>query len=182
MRLDQILLTLCLLALAETAFAQRYRLASSHISFFSEAPMEDIEAHTEKASSLFDAESAEIAFVVPIRSFQFKKSLMQEHFNENYLESEKYPNATFEGKLLDFRAGSTEEQTVTARGTFTIHGVTQTVKVPGEVHKKGNSLHMQATFPIKLEDYNIKIPKVVFYNIAEIIDVKVQFTYQLHEK
>lgn len=177
MKLYQIVITICLFALAETAFAQRYRLVSSHVSFFSEAPIEDIDAHTEKANSLFDASSGEIAFVVPILSFQFEKSLMQEHFNENYLESEQYPNASFEGNLSDFNEESTREQAVTARGKFTIHGVTQGVDISGKVHIRGDSLHMQATFPIKLEDYNIKIPKVVFYNIAEIVDVNVQFSY-----
>ncbi len=182
MRLYQILLLPCLLAFADPAFAQRYRLVSSHVSFFSEAPMEDIAAHTEKAKSLFNAASAEIAFVVPIRSFQFEKSLMQKHFNENYLESEQYPNASFEGTLSDFNAESTQKQAVTARGKFTIHGVTHDVDIPGQVHLRGDSLHMQAAFPIKLEDYDIKIPKVVFYNIAEVIDVDVQFSYLTDEK
>ena len=182
MRCYQILLTLGLLSWGEMAFAQRYRLASSQVSFFSEAPMENIAARTEKAQSLFDPTSAEIAFVIPIRSFQFKKSLMQKHFNENYLESEQYPNASFEGKLSNFSAASTEAQTVTARGKFTIHGVTHDVDIPGEVLMRGDSLLMQAAFPIKLEDYDIKIPKVVFYNIAEVVDVNVQFSYLPDEK
>ena len=182
MKVYRLLLITCLLILSEIAFAQRYRLVSSHLSFFSKAPLEDIEAHTQQATSLFDAASAEIAFLVPVRSFQFEKSLMQEHFNENYLESEKYPNATFEGKLQGFEAESSEKQEVTAQGTFTIHGVTQRVEIPGEVQLQEDSLHMQATFPVKLEDYNIKIPKIVFYNIAETVEVEVQFTYQPNEK
>ena len=170
------------LLVAESSIAQRHRVTSSEISFFSEAPMEDIEAHSERATGLFDASSAEIAFVVPIRSFQFDKSLMQEHFNENYLESEKYPNATFEGKLLNFRPESSEKQTVTAQGNFTIHGVTHQVEIPGEVTRQKDLWQMQASFPVKLEEYKIKIPKMVFYNIAEVVEVSVQFTYQPDEK
>ena len=179
--LPPLLLLASLLAIAETTLAQRYRVATSQVSFFSEAPMEDIEAHTQQATGLFDAASSEIAFVVPIRSFQFEKSLMQEHFNENYLESEKYPNATFEGKLDGFQAESKGKQTVTARGKFTIHGVTRDVEIPGEVFRDKDTWQMKAMFPVKLEEYKIRIPKVVFYNIAETVEVNVQFTYQLDE-
>mgnify|MGYP002396541619 CR=1 FL=1 len=82
--------------------AQKYRLSSSEVSFFSEAPMENIEAFSEETKSIFDEANGEIAFILPIKSFSFEKSLMQEHFNENYLESDKYPNARFEGRLVDY--------------------------------------------------------------------------------
>jgi polyisoprenoid-binding protein YceI len=159
------------------AQAQKYRLSSSEVSFFSDAPMEDIEAYNKDAKSIFDAESGEIAFVVPIKSFEFEKSLMQEHFNENYLESDKYPDAKFEGKLQGYEAGKAEQE-VTARGKLTIHGVTHDVEVPGSVKENGSGLEMQAVFPIKVADYDIDIPKIVFYNIAEEVEVSVHFQYQ----
>ncbi|MDF9798736.1 polyisoprenoid-binding protein YceI [Catalinimonas alkaloidigena] len=159
------------------SYAQKYRLSSSEVSFFSEAPMEDIEAYNMEAKSIFDAEAGEIAFVIPIKGFEFKKSLMQEHFNENYMESDKYPNAKFEGKLHGYKAGKTEQK-VTAQGEMTIHGVTHQIEVPGTVKSNGSDLSMQATFPIRLEDYDIDIPKVVFYNIAEEVEVSVSFQYQ----
>ncbi|MGD1890642.1 MAG: YceI family protein [Cyclobacteriaceae bacterium] len=160
--------------------AQRYQMAKSEISFYSDAPLEDIQAETTEVQSLFNASSGEVAFRVPIQSFQFEKALMQEHFNENYLESDKYPNATFEGQLKGFDLTQVGEQLVTASGKMTIHGVTQSVEVPGTIGSQGEGWEMQATFPIRVADYKIKIPKVVFYNIAEVVDVTVHFTYRPH--
>lgn len=160
-----------------TAEAQKYRLFSSEVSFFSDAPMEDIEAYNKDTKSIFDASSVEIAFVVPIKGFEFKKSLMQEHFNENYLESDKYPDAKFEGKLQGYEAGKTAQEVI-AKGKLTIHGVTHEVEVPGSVKENGSGLEMQAVFPIKVADYDIDIPKIVFYNIAEEVEVRVHFQYQ----
>ncbi len=163
---------------AEPAQAQRYRLTSGEVSFFSSAPLEDIAANNTQAQSIFDAASGEIAFIIPIKKFTFEKSLMQEHFNENYLESDQYPNAKFEGVLAGFQPEVSGPQQVTARGKLTIHGVTHTVEVPGTVHLKGDRIAMNAKFPVKLEDYKIKIPQVVFYNIAEVVDVTVNFVYE----
>lgn len=177
-RLLQIL-TLTLVALTCTqAEAQRYRLNSSEISFYSSAPLEDIEAHNKQAQSIFDVETREIAFIVPIKGFQFKKSLMQEHFNENFMESDQYPTAKFEGKLKGFQSDVSGKQKVTAEGKLTIHGVTHNVDVLGEVVVANPQIQMNAKFPVKLADYQIEIPKVVFFNIAEVVDVTVNFTYE----
>lgn len=176
------ILILPLLLAYTQAEAQRYRLSSSEISFYSSAPVEDIEAHNKQAQSIFDASNGEIAFVVPIKGFQFEKSLMQEHFNENYMESDKYPHAKFEGQLKGFQADVASTQQVTAEGKLTIHGVTHQVKIPGEVTMGGQRIQMYAKFPIKLEDFNIEIPKVVFYNIAEVVDVTVNFTYESYQQ
>nr|WKN36588.1 YceI family protein [Tunicatimonas sp. TK19036] len=169
-----VLFALCI----SNSHAQRYQLASSEVSFFSEAPLENIEAVNTKARSVFDASKGEVAFMIPISGFQFEKALMQEHFNENYLESDKYPNATFEGQFQDFDPDNSAEQEVTAEGKLTIHGVTHTVEIPGTIQKGADGWDMEATFPITITDYKIKIPKVVFYNIAEVVDVTVHFIYQ----
>ncbi len=161
--------------------AQKYRLSSSEVSFFSEAPMENIEAFSEETKSIFDESSGEIAFIVPIKSFIFDKSLMQEHFNENYLESDKYPNARFEGKLVHYDPDKEGEQQVRAKGTLTIHGVSQPVDVPGTVIRDSSGIGMEANFPVKVADYDIEIPKIVFYNIAEEVEVRVKLQYQPYE-
>lgn len=161
-----------------TAQAQRYRLVNSEISFFSSAPLEDIEAHNSKAQSIFDAKTGEIAFIIPIKGFQFAKSLMQEHFNENFMESDKYPTAKFEGELSGVYPEMIGKQKATAKGKLTIHGVTHEVEIPGEVNIRPDQITMNAKFPIKVADYNIEIPRVVFYNIAEEVEVTVNFTYE----
>lgn len=168
---------ICLIWIYQPIVAQTYELEKSHISFFSEAPLENIDAQSGEAKSLFRSADANIAFQVPIKSFQFKKSLMQEHFNENYMESEKYPNATFTGIIKPYEK-KTGQQKVIALGKLTIHGITRDVEIAGILEEKDGKIYMDATFPVSLTDYDIEIPKIMMYKIAETIDVKVQFIYK----
>lgn len=123
-----------------------------------------------------------IVIIVPIKSFSFQKKLMQEHFNENYLESDQYPNATFKGKLLDWNGSTTGETDARAKGTMEIHGVEQEMTIKGILDYSDEELSLEAVFPIKLADYNIKIPKAVFYKIAEEVEVTAKFQYKPYEK
>lgn len=170
--------TLLIFGWSIAALAQSYQSTESEVTFFSSAPMEDIQASNKKATSLFNATTGDIAFVVPIQGFQFRKSLMQQHFNENYLESDKYPNATFEGKVTGYDPNNTGVQEAVAEGTMTIHGVTQKVKIKGQINKTSGGLKIETKFPIKVAEYNIDIPRVVFYNIAEEVEVTAAFIYK----
>ena len=161
--------------------AQKYKLTSSDVSFFSEAPLENIEAHNDQTTSLFDVATGEIAFLVPIKGFQFKKSLMQEHFNENYMESDKYPNGTFKGKVSGYDPEKSGKQTAVAEGDLTLHGVTRKVRIEGTLQLQSGKANLNATFPVKLADHDIEIPQVVFYNIAEVVEVTVQLEYASQE-
>jgi hypothetical protein len=158
--------------------AQKYVKESGTISFFSAASLEDIKADNAKAVSLFNSTTGDIAYSVPIADFQFKKSLMQEHFNEKYLESDKYPKANFQGKIVGFDLTEASIQNVTATGKLTIHGVTQDISVPGTFEVKNSKLLLQSKFKVKLEDYKVEIPKLMWQNIAEEVDVTINFTYK----
>lgn len=160
------------------ALPQTHKSVKSHIRFFSSAPMEDIEAVNTRGTSLFDAETGEIAFSIPIQGFQFEKSLMQEHFNENYLESDKYPTATFKGKIIGFDKSAPGKQKAKAEGVMTIHGVSRKVTIDGDLTLAEKSMKVHAVFPVKVADYKIKIPTIVFYNIAEVVEVTVTFDYE----
>lgn len=151
----------------------------SRISFFSEAPLENILAVTEQATSALQISSNEIAFKVPIKSFEFRKPLMQEHFNENYLESDKFPYATFSGKI-DGSVGWSKDGTysVTAVGNLEIHGIKKRYTSPATIIVKGTSITAQTKFNVRLADHNIDIPRVVIKNIAEVVEVSVASTYQ----
>lgn len=161
--------------------AQKFVTDSSHVSFFSEAAIEDIKAHNKAAKSVFDASTGEIVFSVPIGEFEFEKSLMKEHFNENYLETEKYPKSTFKGKLIGFEP-TTGVQEVTASGTLEIHGISREVSIPGKIDYSEGNVRADAVFMVKLKDYKIKIPRLLFQNIAEEIEVTVTFYYSPYEK
>lgn len=174
-------LTLCILFISAGTYAQKYLARSGNVHFYSEAPVENIEANNADGKSIFDTQTGEIAFSIPIKSFEFEKSLMQEHFNENYMDSEKYPNATFKGNVLNFKRIS-GDQKLKAEGSMTIHGVTKQLSVEGMGNWDDDSFALKASFPVKLEDYKIKIPKIVFYNIAEIVDVTIEFNYTPYDQ
>lgn len=159
------------------ANAQLLKVEKSKITFFSDALLEDIAATNTMSAALFDVSKGEFAFEVPIKEFQFDKDLMKQHFNEKYMETERYPKATFGGKLDGFDASKSGTQSVTAVGKLTIHGVTRETKIPGTIEIADNKKALiKAKFMVKLEDFKIKIPSVVFQNIAEEVEVTVDFT------
>ena len=106
---------------------------------------------------------------------------MQEHFNEKYMESEKFPKSSFSGKVSGFTKGIANRN-VWAEGTLEIHGVKKQVKVPGILTFSGNLVHLESTFMVRLEDYKIKIPSLMFQNIAEEVEVTLDYDYKLYEK
>jgi polyisoprenoid-binding protein YceI len=162
--------------------AQKFITEKTSVVFYSHASIEDIKATNQKTSGLFDASTGDIAFVVPVNEFQFAKSLMQEHFNEKYMETEKYPRSTFQGKITGYDPGAAGEQKVVAKGKLTIHGVTQTVEIPGTIAKQGDGLLMNAVFVVKLEDYKVQIPKLLWQNIAEQVEVTLNFSFKPNPK
>ncbi|MDN3667779.1 YceI family protein [Echinicola jeungdonensis] len=156
---------------------QTYKSTDSKVTFFSDAPLEDIKATNKDATGLFDSKSGELAFVVPIKGFEFRKSLMQQHFNERFMESDKYPRGTFQGQLSNYDMESSGTQKAVAKGKMTIHGITRDFQVTGDFTVSGNKIEMEAVFPIKVADYDVEIPKVLFYNISEEVEVTVNFKF-----
>lgn len=154
----------------------RFFTRSGTVSFFSATPLEDIEATNQRVAAAVDVQSGQLAFTVPVSEFQFHKTLMQTHFNENYLESEKYPRALFKGRLVDFAAAVLDRpgpQPAVAEGELTIHGVTRHVRVPGTLERQGPRLLVNAKFAVATADYNIEIPALVRGHLAKTVDVTV---------
>ena len=151
------------------ANAQQYLAKDGTISFFSKAPVEDISAINNKVSAVYDAKTKELVFQLNITDFIFPKSLMQEHFNENYMESDIFPTSTFVGKVV-----SHKNEVANVEGKLTIHGETNFINVAGNLLIHENTVYISAVkFIIKLKDYKIKVPRIVMYNIAEEIEIKV---------
>ncbi len=161
----------------------KYLANEGYIWFFSSAPLEDIEAHNKTVKAIADMETGELVVKVPVINFKFDKSLMEEHFNENYLESDKYPTATFKGRFLDIQSIEITEgkkYNIYARGDLAIHGVTNNIKERALLEiVDDETIKISGTFKVALEEYNIKIPKMVVKNIAEIVDVNVELTLKL---
>lgn len=157
---------------------KRFFSEKSNITFFSEGVIEEIKAVNTKVTSILDLVSGEVAYLLSPKDFQFEKKLMQVHFNEKYMESEKYPRSSFKGKIEGLDATLTTLQQVKAVGQLSIHGVTRDVNIPGTLHIEGNTVTLRAKFMVKLIDYDIKVPQVVWQNIAQEVEVSVHFLYR----
>ncbi|MGV3539818.1 MAG: YceI family protein [Rufibacter sp.] len=163
----------------------RYFTKTGYISFFSKAPLEDIEAINRQTVSILDAKTGELVFTVPMKGFQFKKALMQEHFNENYVESEKYPKATFKGKILNFQNVNLAQDNlykVQVEGVLTIHGVDRLLKTEATLEVNGKQIRGRSSFSITPQEFNIEIPFLVKEHIAKRIDITLDMNYQPYQE
>ncbi len=162
------------------ASAQVYITRNGRVTFFSKTPIENIDARNNGVTSILDSKKGEFAFVVLIKSFKFKKALMEENFNENYLESNLFPKAIFKGlitNLNNVNFSKDDIYPVTVRGNLTLHGVTKNIEAPGSINITQGVINANSTFNINLKDYKIKIPGVVVNNIAESINITVDCKY-----
>jgi hypothetical protein len=160
-----------------------YSSNKSEFSFFSKTPLEDIDAKNTRASSIINSSNRELVVRIPVSQFQFKNKLMQQHFNENYMESEKFPNATFKGKIneeIDLNKAGT--YSVSASGMLNIHGIDQNRNLVGKLTVSENSLLLETKFEVLLVDHKIDIPKLVFKKIAEKINVSASINYVPYQK
>jgi hypothetical protein len=166
-----VLLTCCI----PVAFGQKYLTRTGQITFFSGTPLENIEARNNEVAAIVSHEG-DVVFQAPIKSFKFQKELMQEHFNEEYMESDKYPKADFKGKidnLSNVNFSKDGSYNVKVAGKLTIHGVTKDVSEPGTIMVKGNDITVNSKFNVATADYNIKIPSLMAGKIAKNIEVTV---------
>jgi polyisoprenoid-binding protein YceI len=160
--------------------AQQVMTRNGYIGFFSKTPLEDIKAETSQANAAVDLAKQTLAFAVLVKGFLFTKELMQAHFNENYVESDKFPKATFSGTYagnVDVTKPGTYP--VQVKGNLTLHGVTKTIDVPATFQVQTGSLTGKASFSLKPEDFAIKIPSLVREKIAPQIAVTINVSFPL---
>jgi len=158
------------------AFAQRYMTRTGKVTFFSKTSMMDIQAINNEVACAMDAKEGGLQFIVLIKSFKFESALMQEHFNENYMESDKFPKAEFKGKITDISGVNFAKDgtyNVKVSGKLTIHGVTKDVNLPGTIVIKGGEVTANSTFIVKCADYGVTIPSLVASKISQDIKVTV---------
>ena len=162
-------------------FAQKYKVLSSNVIFFSYAPVEDIKAESNQLQGIVDFNNQEFFFRIPMNSFIFPSSLMQEHFNENYVESDLFPLSEFKGFFLDSLYKSKTNHELNTNGTFSIHGVSKEVSILTNLSIQNKKVIFVSKFSIQLKDYDIKIPKMFINNISEEIEIIVKGTLILLE-
>lgn len=171
----------CILAVLfwEPMTAQKFMTRTAVIRFFSEAPLENIEAVNRQVLAIYDDTRKELAFRVTMKAFEFEKAAMQEHFNRDYVHSDKYPQSTFEGRIVDpssFQLSSGQPVKVKVSGNLTLHGVTKAVTEWGTVGFEDGKVKLQAEFTLLLSDYNIKVPTDKVRNISNTIKIFVNGT------
>jgi len=163
------------------ANGQKYYSKTGAVHFLSEAPLEKIEASNNNAYVVFDATTGQMEWSVLIKGFKFEKALMQQHFNENYMDSDQFPKALFKGTIVG-KAGINFEKdgsyNVEASGNITIHGVTKPLTAPGQMIVKNGKVNASSSFTLTVADFNIEIPKIVRDNIAKTVKVTVRSDLQ----
>ena len=160
--------------------AQKYITKNGFIGFYSHTPMEDIKADNNQVVGALDISTGEMVFQALIKSFHFDRALMEEHFNENYMESDKFPKSVFKGKItnlasVDFSKNGTYE--VTVEGDLTIHDVTNKISSKGTVEVVSGGINANSKFKIVPEDYKIIIPGVVRDKFDKTMEVTVTMKY-----
>src|SRR5690606_8165998 len=179
-----IILIFWIVVINTSVFAQnKYFTKQGYISFYSHTPVEDIKAENNQVLSIIDISTSEIAVTLLMKSFEFEKALMQEHFNENYVESGKYPKANFSGKILnleDILNGNNKIAEI--MGSLTIKGITKPINIESKVIIEKDTITLKGKFMVAVADYNIKIPVIVRKNIAEKIEFSFILTHQPYNR
>lgn len=181
----KVLVIMLMMSVLTQVQAQKYITKNALIHFFSETPAEKIEANNNQVNCALDIQTGDFIFKVLMQSFQFERALMQEHFNENYVESHLYPNSTFVGKLngiesIDFTKNGTHNVTVT--GVLTMHGVSKNITEKGTIEIIDGKIKAKSVFDILIADYNIKVPTAVMGKIAEKMEIRVDATLEKFAK
>ncbi len=159
-------------------FSQTYKTSTGQVKFISDAPLELIQAKSDKLLGLLKIADRSFAFTIPMSTFEgFNSAIQRTHFNENYIESAKYPNATFEGKIIeDIDFNTPGKYDIRAKGKFTIHGVEQVRIIKCQMQVQDSKFNITSKFTVLLADHKIKIPSVVKQKITEEVVVELSTT------
>ena len=169
-------MAILILIVAIAGAQDKYFTKTGKINFYSKAPLEDIEGKNKTVTAVIDSKSGAVQFAVQMKGFEFEKQLMQQHFNENYVESNKFPKGEFRGNITNnSEINYSKDGTYNAKvkGKMTIHGVTKDVESTGTVKVDGGKLDVNSNFNVLISDYNIKIPAVVKDKVSNTIRIEV---------
>ena len=182
--MNKIILSFALCLIIFNAGAQnRYFTKDAKINFNSSTPLEDIIAESNQATTFIDIEKNEVAFSVLTTSFKFRRALMEEHFNENYMESSKFPKAKFSGKIITPIDWKSEKQvTVDVKGELTMHGATKEVTIKAQITPGKGKIVAMTELKVTPEDFKISIPSAVRDKIAKEVTIKIEAVYAPYQQ
>lgn len=165
--------------------SQTYKTRDGYIFFNpnKDQSHKDYASNSKEATAVLKVETDEVALLVPMKTFHFNNALLEEHFNENYLHSDKFPNATYKGKLTGFNKDMLTKDgvyNITSEGQVTLHGVTKNFTSPVKLEVKGKTATFNCVFKIKAEDYNIDIPALVKPKLSDETPLLATIVFQLN--
>jgi len=177
-----VLLVILITSCFSTVAQEQYFTRQGYVSFYSHTPVEDIKADNNQVLSILDFETGEIAITMLMKSFTFEKALMQEHFNENYVESDKYPKAFFSGTITNLDAIKNGDVTLAIiHGDLTIKDATHPTVIESRIIVEQGSITLRGKFMVTVADYNIRIPAIVRRNIAREVEVSFHFIHEPYQ-
>lgn len=180
--IGKLLLCFGMLVLSLQARGQLMIARQGKVAFFSYTPVEHIKAENDRVLAIVDLATGELAVSMLMKGFVFEKALMREHFNESYVESDLYPKATFEGKIVGFDADVGGERTQRVRGRFSMHGMTRELELKVKIVPGLGKYTLSGSFDVVVRDYGIRIPALLAGNIAETVAVDFTFEFKPYEK
>ncbi|RZN84621.1 MAG: YceI family protein [Winogradskyella sp.] len=172
---------LLILSFGITSNSEKVIARQGQVSFFSYTSVENIKAENNQVYSIINLQEGTIAVDMLMNAFVFEKALMREHFNESYIESDIYPKATFQGKIIDFDTNAQGTQIKMIKGAFKMHGVSKDIEIKTKIENNNGSYTLSGVFETFVKDYNINIPPLLAGNIAKSIAVNFKFEYQPYE-
>lgn len=181
--MKSLILIIVSLLFGNFTLAQKYSSNTGKVTFEASVPLfEDVFAQDDNNAVVLNADTGDVASVSAVKNFHFKVKLMEEHFNESYAETAKYPKTTFTGKIVNFDKTklTASPQKYTVQGKLNFHGVDRAVTSTATIYAKDGKIYMEGGFVARPADYNVKIPKMVTKKIAE--NVNVEYKYVLVKK
>lgn len=180
-----LIITFLLLSIGCSYAQETYFTRSGQIYFISKTDAIDIDATNNQVASFFDIETGKIQFAVLIKSFEFTLATAKEHFNEEYMESDKFPKAIFKGEIIDYDKNkllANNTYQIIVKGEITIKGITKNIEVAGQITIQNNQVLASSDFKLSIDDFGIKVPKLVEHRVARQILVKVNMAYSPYKK
>lgn len=181
-----LLLTLSIVLGVSVLNAQTYKTRDGYLTFNpnKDQSHKDYAAASKEATAVLKVETSEVALLVPMKTFHFNNALLEEHFNENYLHTDKIPNASYKGKLIGFTKDMLAKDgtyNFSSEGQITLHGVTKDFKSPVKLEVKNKVATFYCDFPVKAEDFKIDIPAVVKPKLADQTPISATIKFQLNQ-
>lgn len=176
------LIQIALLIIPILGFSQDKVLTKTGTTTFeaSVPSFEEVKATNKNSGCVLNTKTGEIVGLVFMKGFQFRLALMQEHFNENYMESDKYPKGIFKGKIddFDFTKLTTQKQDVTIGGTMELHGKSKDIHISAKMSKTGNVVFLTSNFDLNTDDFNIDLPLLIRSKVAKKVSVTLDYKLQ----